>query len=153
MNAIALLNQCFGRFLVPQTADPVADAQAALSSGHAMAKGGTRQRIASGWAIIKPSGATMQFQLAAPEIRYSEKTRYEAFAELLVHWDGTPAMLMEFDKKPIPVGNLFITYDVRAVRICSPKGVETFNYTTAPEKDGCNTHKVLFKQKAKGVTT
>jgi hypothetical protein len=39
MNAIELLNQNFGRYLVPQTEDIVADAQAALSSGHAMAKG------------------------------------------------------------------------------------------------------------------
>jgi len=152
MNAIELLNANFGRYLVPQTGDPVSDAQAALSSGHEMAKGGTRQRIASGWAIIKLNCATMQFRLAAPEIRYEEKTRYEAFAELLENWDGTPAVLMEFDKKPIPVGNLFITYDVRAVRICSPKGVETFDFTVPPEKDGCKTHKVLFKQKTKGAT-
>ena len=33
MNAIELLNQHFGRYLVPQTSDAVADAQAALSGG------------------------------------------------------------------------------------------------------------------------
>ena len=152
MTAIELLNQTFGRYLVPQTGDAVADAQAALSGGHAMAKGGTRQRIASGWAIIRPEVATMQFKLAAPEIKYEEKTRYEAFAELLDNWNGKPAILMEFDKKPIPVGNLFITYDLRAVRVCSPKGVETFDFTVEPEKDGCKTHKVLFKQRKKGAT-
>ena len=151
MNAIELLNQTFGRHLVPQTGDAVADAQAALSSGHAMAKGGTKQRIASGWAIIKPDGATLQFKLAAKGIKYADKTRYEAFAELLDKWDGTPAILMEFDKKPVPVGNLFITYDLRAVRVCSAKGVETFDYTVEPEKDGCKTHKVLFKQRKKGA--
>jgi hypothetical protein len=151
MNATELLNQTFGRHLVPQTGDSVADAQAALSSGHAMAKGGTKQRIASGWAIIKPSGATMQFKLAAKGIGYSDKTRYDAFAELFDTWDGTPAILMEFDKKPVPVENLFITYDLRAVRVCSPKGVETFDYTVEPEKDGCKTHKVLYKQRKKGA--
>ena len=150
MNAIELLNQNFGRYLVPQTGDAVADAQAALSGGHDMAKGGTKQRVASGWAIIKPEGATMQFKLAAREIKYAEKTRYEAFANLLDNWNGTPAILMEFDKKPIPVGNLFITYDLRAVRVCSAKGGETFDYTIEPEKDGCKTHKVLFKQRKNG---
>ena len=151
MNAIELLNQTLGRHLVPQSGDAVADAQAALSSGHAMAKGGTKQRIASGWAIIKPAGATMQFKLAAKGIKYSDKTRYQAFSELLDHWDGTPAILVEFDKKPVRVGNLFITYDLRAVRVCSAKGVETFDYTVEPEKDGCKTHKVLFKQRKKGA--
>lgn len=154
MNAIELLNQAFGRHLVTQTGDAVADAQGALSSGHAMAKGGAKQRIASGWAIIKLAGATMQFRLAATGITYLDKTtRYQAFADLLDNWDGTPAILMEFDKKPVPVGNLFITYDLRAVRVCSPKGVETFDYTVEPEKDGCKTHKVLFKQRKKGTAT
>ncbi len=104
MNAIELLNQNFGRYLVPQTGDAVADAQAVLSGGHDMAKGGTKQRVASGWAIIKPEGATMQFKLAAREIKYAEKTRYEAFANLLDNWNGTPAILMEFDKKPTIYG-------------------------------------------------
>ena len=50
-------------------------------------------------------------------------------------------------KRPVPVANLFRTFDLRQVRICSPTGVETFDFTRPPEKDGCKTHKVLWKLK------
>lgn len=144
---LTFFNENFGRYLTAQTSNPTADAQRALSSGHRMKKGGAPQRIASGWAIVRPSWPTMQFELAAEGIEYSRLTRYEAFMAELDKWDGLPRMFIEFDKKPVPVNNLFVTYDLRAVRICSPKGVETFDYTKPPEKDGCKTHKVLWKQK------
>lgn len=144
---LAFFNENFGRYLTAQTGNPTADAQRALSSGHRMKKGGAPQRIASGWAIVRPNWPTMQFELAAEGIEYSRLTRYEAFMAELDKWDGLPRMFIEFDKRPVPVNNLFVTYDLRAVRICSPKGVETFDYTKLPEKDGCKTHKVLWKQK------
>ena len=140
-------NQNFGRYLTEQTGSAAADAQRALSSGHAMKKGGGRQRIASGWAIVRPNRSTMQFELATTGIAYSRLTRYEAFQAELDGWDGSPRVFIEFDKKPVPIQNLFVTYDPRAVRICSPKGVETFDYTQPPAKDGCKTHKVIWKQK------
>ena len=140
-------NQNFGRFLTKQTGNAAADAQRALSSGHAMKKGGFPQRIASGWAIVRPDRPTMQFELAAAGIEFSRLTRYEAFQAELDAWDGSPRVFIEFDKKPVPIQNLFVTYDPRAVRICSPKGVETFDYTQPPAKDGCKTHKVIWKQK------
>ena len=145
---LKFFNDNFGRHLTTQTGNAPADAQRALSSGHVMKKGGAPQRIASGWAIVRPGKPTMQFELAAAGIEYSKLTRYEAFLAELENWDGTPRMFIEFDKKPVPVSNLFITYDPRAVRICSPKGTETFDYTKPPEKDGTKTHKVLWKQKA-----
>ena len=145
MNTIQMFNNSFGRHLAEQTGTPAADAQRALSSGHQMAKGGTAQRIASGWAVIRPDGATMQFKLAAKGIKYSTLTRYEAFAAALDNLNGGPVILIEFDKKPVPVENIFATYDLRAVRICSCKGVETFDYTVEPAKDGCKTHKVLWR--------
>lgn len=144
---LTFFNQNFGRFLVEQTGQPAQDAQRALSSGHAMRKGGHPQRIASGWAIVRPGRPTMQFALAADGIDYSTQTRYEAFLAELDAWDGTPRIFIEFDKKPVPVKHLFVTYDARAVRICSPKGTETFDFTTPPEKDACKTHKVLWKLK------
>jgi len=140
-------NQNFGRYLVEQTGRPARDAQRALSSGHKMRKGGLPQRIASGWAIVRPERSTMQFELAADDFEYSKLTRYEAFQAELDSWDGTPRIFIEFDKKPVPVNNLFVTYDLRAVRICSPKGCETFDYTKPPEKDGSKTHRVIWKQR------
>ncbi len=140
-------NDNFGRHLVEQGDDPVANARRALSSGHRMKKGGMPQRIASGWAVIRPGKSTMQFELAADGIDYSKLTRYEAFLAELEGWDGTPRMFLEFNKRPVPVGNLFRTFDLRQVRICSAGGVETFDFTKAPEKDGCKTHKVLWKLK------
>lgn len=140
-------NRNFGRFLVAQSGNPVADATTALSSGHTMRKGGRPQRIASGWAIVRPGRSTMQFELAADGIDYSRLTRYEAFLAELETWEGTPRMFLEFAKRPVPVANLFRTFDLRQVRICSPTGVETFDFTQPPEKDGCKTHKVLWKLK------
>ena len=140
-------NQNFGRFLVEQTSDPIANATTALYSGHMMRKGGRPQRIASGWAIVRPGRSTMQFELAASGIEYSKLTRYEAFLAELDAWNGTPRIFLEFAKRPVPVANLFRTFDLRQVRICSPTGVETFDFTKPPEKDGCKTHKVLWKLK------
>lgn len=148
MNAIQLLNHGFGRHLIEQGDDPVLNAQKALSSAYPMKKKDLRVRISSGWAIIQENRAVMQFQIkCSPHITFSEKTRYEAFEELLTSWDGTPSLLLVFDKSTIPVHNLHITYDSRCVRICSPEGVETFNYHNEPTRHGPLTHKILWKRK------
>ena len=144
---LQFFNDNFGRYLVEQSGDLAADARRALSSGHTMKKGGTLQRIASGWAVIRPGMSTMQFELAAQGIAYSKLTRYEAFLVELDNWDSSPRMFIEFTKRPVPVGNLFRTFDLRQVRICSAAGVETFDFTKPPEKDGCKTHKILWKLK------
>jgi len=149
---LSFFNDNFGRHLVEQTDDPAADARRALSSGHKMKKPGAPQRIASGWAIIRPGISTMQFELAAEGIAYSKQTRYEAFLAELEIWDNSsPRMFIEFAKRPVPVGNLFRTFDLRQVRICSPGGVETFDFTQPPEKGGCKTHKILWKLKKEGT--
>lgn len=144
---LSFFNENFGRYLVGQTGDAAIDARHALSSGHKMKKPGIPQRIASGWAVIRPGKSTMQFELAAGGIEYSKQTRYQAFLTELENWDFTPRMFIEFTKKPVPVGNLFRTFDLRQVRICSAAGVETFDFTKPPEKDGSKTHKVLWKLK------
>jgi hypothetical protein len=148
MNTLEFFNTYFGRHLVAQTGNAQADATRALSSGHPMAKGGAAQRIASGWAVIQESGSTLQFKLAAAGLSYSEKTRYEAWLDALEAFDGKPVMLLEFDKKPIPVSNLFRTHDLRAVQVCSPSSVEMFDFTIQPTSDSGKVHKVLWKLKA-----
>lgn len=147
MNTLQFFNEHFGRHLVPQTGNQQVDAARALSSGHRMAKGGPAQRVASGWAVIKDSGSTLQFKLAATGLGYSDKTRFEAWLDALECFDGRPIMLLEFDKKPIPVANLFRTHDLRAVQICSPGGVELFDFTKEPAPEAGKVHRVLWKLK------
>ena len=147
MTTLEFFNQYFGCHLVAQTGHAVADATRALSSGHAMAKGGNPQRIASGWAVISEGGSTLQFKLAATGLNYGDQTRYEAWLDALEAFNGKPVMLIEFDKKPVPVANLFRTHDLRAVHICSPGGYELFDFTKEPTLESGKAHKVLWKLK------
>ncbi|MCY4746449.1 hypothetical protein NYO99_15810 [Pelomonas sp. UHG3] len=148
-SSLDFFNRLLGCRLVEPSGDALGDAQRALSSGHRMAKGGPPQRIASGWAVLTEAGATMQFKLAAEGITYSEATRYEAWLDCLEAFDGRPVMLLEFDKKPIPAGNLARTLDLRHVVICGPKGMEVFDWTAEPDPaTGSRTHKVLWRLKA-----
>lgn len=144
---LEFFNSNFGRHFVEQTGDAIADARAVLSGGHAMKKGGTAQRISSGWAIVRPGRSVLQMKFAATGVDYANEDRYTAFLAELQAWDGKPRILLTFDKKPIPVGNMFVTYDPRAVRICSPTGVETFDFTVPPEKSSGMAHKVIWKRK------
>lgn len=147
MTTLEFFNHYFGRHLVTQTGDAVADATRALSSGHKMAKGGGPQRIASGWAVISEDVSTLQFKLAATGLHYGEQTRYEAWLDALEAFNGKPLMLIEFDKKPVPVTQLFRTHDLRAVHVCSPGGTERFDFTKEPSTESGKVHKVLWKLK------
>ena len=144
MNTLEFFNQNFGRHLVSQSGVAAADAQMALSSGHSMAKGGASQRIASGWAIVREGASTLQFKLAAQGLMYSDATRYVAWLAAIESFMGEPMMLLEFDKKPIPIGNLRRTFDLRHVCICSPSGIEAFDWTKAPTTKA---HRTLVKLK------
>lgn len=147
MTTLEFFNQHFGRHLVTQTGHAVADATRALSSGHKMAKGGGPQRIASGWAVISEDVSTLQFKLAATGLHYGEQTRYEAWLDALEAFNGKPVMLIEFDKKPVPIAHLFRTHDLRAVQVCSPGGTERFDFTKEPTTESGKVHKVLWKLK------
>lgn len=147
MTTLEFFNHYFGRHLVAQTGNAVADATCALSNGHKMAKGGKTQRIPSGWAVISEEASTIQFKLAATGLRYSDQTRYDAWLDALESFNGSPVMLLEFDKKPVPVANLFRTHDLRAVQICSPSGAELFDFTKEPTLSSGKAHKVLWKLK------
>lgn len=144
MNTLEFFNQNLGRHLVVQSGVAATDAQTALSSGHSMAKGGAPQRIASGWAIVRAGEATLQFKLAAQGLKYSNATRYEAWLAAIEAFKGEPMMLLEFDKKPIPIINLRRSFDLRHICICSPGGVETFDWTKEPTTKA---HRTLLKLK------
>ena len=130
MNAFEFFNRNFGRCLnaAPPGNRPHMDAWRALSMQHPM-QDKKPTRLMSGWAIVRPSGTVMQQRLAVDGIDYDERRRADAFGEELDAWDGGPRIFLVFDKSPVPIANLFMTLDLRAVRICSPGGVETFDYT------------------------
>ena len=135
MNVFRFFNENFGRYLIaPSNEPPHMEAWRALSSAHLLQKKGEngkplRGRLSSGWAIVRPAGTVMQQKLAAGGIQYDDRTRFEAFADELAAWDGGPRLFLTFDKKQIPIRHLFLTVDPRAVRICAPQGVETFDHT------------------------
>jgi hypothetical protein len=147
MNVYQFFNAGLGRHLVAQNGEPHQAAKRALSSSHKLAKG-IDSRITSGWAIVRPNGALLQQKLAAAGITYDDRTRVDAFLEELQCWDGTPRLFLMFDKKPIPIANLFLTADLRAVRICSPTGVETFDFNAEPAPDAGSMQKSIRRRKA-----
>ncbi len=147
MNAFEFFNQGFGRHLTAQTGNALADAQTALSKNHLL-KSGKASRLASGWAIIRPGRSSLQLLVDCQGIELTGNTvgRFEAFERELRTWSGEPRIFLTFDKRPVPIQNLFITHDTRAVRVCSAAGVEAFDYTQDPTDDSGMIHKVLFKQ-------
>jgi len=156
MNTFQFFNQNFGRFLTEQTNQPYMDTWRALSSGHPLQKKNKKGedqsgRLSSGWAIIRPSGSTMQQKLAVSGIEYDDRTRFEAFADELAAWDDTPRIFLMFDKSPIPIANVFMTLDLRAVRICGPAGVETFDYTKSAPPTANVIQRNLEKQRTKNA--
>jgi hypothetical protein len=152
MNTYQFFNQSFGKYLTAQTNQSHMDAWRALSSNHPL-QGGGQSRLVSGWAIIRPSGSTMQAKLAVPGIEIDDRgrTRFQAFAEELAAWDGTARMFLLFDKASIPIANLFMTLDLRAVRICMPSGVETFDYTQKASPGAGLVQRNLEKLRAKNA--
>lgn len=130
MNTFAFFMEYFGRFLVKRAGDDLNDTERVLTMSFTN-RVGKPQRLAAGWAVISPSGSRLQLDIpAAGIVTAAPGTRFEAFAEALR--EPLPVMLLTFDKKPLGVDQLFVTYDLRAVRICDPKASETFDLSAEP---------------------
>jgi hypothetical protein len=72
----------------------------------------------------------------------------EAFMEELEIWDGeSPRIFLEFDKAPVSIANLFITVDRRLVRICSPKGVASFDLNVEPDASASVIQRAIWKRR------
>jgi len=148
MNTFEFFNAYFGRHLVKQDGAAHEAAYRALSSNHKLAKG-TDARLASGWAIVRPGTSSVQLKLAAAGLHLDERPRVDAFMEELTHWDGeSPRIFLMFDKAPVPIAHLFMTVDRRAIRICHPAGVETFNLDEVPTAEAGGIQKALWKRRS-----
>ena len=131
MNAYAFFMAHFGRFLMKRTGDDLADTERALTMSFNNRQG-KPQRLAAGWAVVSPLGSRLQLDIPAAGIESAALgKRFEAFAAAL-RWP-LPVMLLAFDKKPLGVDQLFVTHDLRAVRVCDPKTSATFNLDSEPE--------------------
>jgi len=157
MNTFEFFHNSFGKHLTNKTNKLHMDAWRALSSNHPQQKKNAKGehsscRLISGWAIVRPDNTLLQQKLAATGLTYDDRNRFNAFFHELQSWDGSPRIFLTFDQSPVPIANLFMTLDLRAVRICSPSGVETFDYTTAAPSNagtiGASLHRMKEKQDA-----
>lgn len=147
INTFEFFNQYFGKHLVSQEGEPHVVAYRALSSSHTLSKG-TPSRLSSGWAIVRPSTSSIQLAVVAEGLNIDPRTRVEAFMAEIEAWDGVePRIFLMFDKAPVPIENLFMSVDKRAIRICSPAGVESFDLNEAPTEESGGIQKAMWKRK------
>ena len=130
MNTYAFFVEHFGRFFIERSGDDLADTERVLNMSFTN-RAGKPQRLAAGWAVVSPGGSRLQLDIPARSIESGAAgTRFQAFAAALRQ--PLPAMLLAFDKKPLGIDQLFVTHDLRAVRICDPKASETFDLDAEP---------------------
>ena len=148
MNTFEFIQQNFAKHLIELSGDPVVDSEAVLTGNVPTVS--KPQRLSSGWAIIKESGATVQLKVAGDQnIKGGDtRTRFEAWFDELENFSG-PTLFIEFDKKPISLDQVFLTFDTRAVRICSKNGVETFDWTSELDEDSGKVFKILHNMRKK----
>jgi hypothetical protein len=150
MNTFEFIARNFSRYVLPNglTNDPVRDSAVALTMNHLLENGKTSRL--TGWMIVHENGTICQSKLAAAGITGGDpRTRFQAFSESLETWSGTVCFLT-FTKSPINLSNVYLTFDPRWVRVCSPDGVESFDWTAEPsDKAGMafrNMHKARMKR-------
>ena len=157
MNTYDFFMAYFGKFLLQEEGKSYRLAARVLNESYpGFNKDGViqkqEQRITAGWALIQPNGSKLQKKLTAKGITYCpDVTRFEAFGEVLDNWQDIHTMFITFGKASLSIENLFITVDLRAVRICAPTGVQTFDYTKDPTQQSPTFHKVLFKRRKKNA--
>ena len=152
MNTFDFLNKNFAEILLETPGNnPVENCKKALTMSHLMSKG-TTGRL-TGWAMVKEGMAFVQSKLAISHPRlvtHDERKRYDAWYHELCNFNG-PVCFLEFSKSTVNISNIFITYDLRVVKICGPSSYETFNFLEEANANSGLTHKVLTKMRAKHV--
>lgn len=152
MNTFAFLQQNFVRYLLPNLSnDPAKDCGHALTTSHLLKKG-TFSRF-SGWAMITDKVAIVQSDLAAKHpklITGDPRTRYQAWYDGLENFNS-PTCFIEFTQSTVNIGNVFLTHDLRVVKICGPVSSETFNYLDSATPESGKAHKILSKIKEKNA--
>ena len=130
MNSAEFFMRYAGDKLLPadkRTGDDVNDAAALLAMALPQHTGKTL-RLSSCWMVITPTGVTTSFK-ALPTTGFDTSgtvARKDAIVAALKQGD---CMLLALSKRSMTAQDLFITYDARAARLCSPGEVKTFDAT------------------------
>jgi hypothetical protein len=138
VNTLDFFLQHFGRHFLDEgkaSGDPLRDAVRVLHASHPVT-GKSPSRFNTGQAaVIRASGTILRGAFAVNGIRLTDISSTELIARTLLDWTGEPVMFLTFEKVLFPPDNLFVTYDLRRVRICNAKAVHTVNFVRVLEAD------------------
>jgi len=126
--------------------NPVADVEKWLNSSHPQIESAPR-RPCDTWLIVSVGALETRQRFSSPEVRIVDEVDSQAFARHLTEWDGQPRCFISLDKKRLYLKGLFLTYDLRAVRICTSRGCETFDFTQPPNETSGKYHHRIWKWK------
>lgn len=154
MNTFEFLSEHFaGQFDIdPEITCPGKRIERALSMPHPMVdkiddKGNpkTKRFMKGAWVVVFNGGfmTNSEFMydnaLTEPDMK-----AHEAFLHAVEHMPK-PWCFLTFTNATLPLSNVFLSYDPRVLRICSPGGTETFNMFDEPTTP---MHKRMMKAKA-----
>lgn len=133
MNTAEFVVENFGRYMFAPTGDVLKDANRAVN-GHVPMRSGSRSRLMSGFAIIRADAPpSVQMKVAVPGVIVDERPWFEPVVDELENWTGSPRMFLRFGKGGFPLDRIFVTYDLRAVRLCTPVVAPTFDWLAPGE--------------------
>jgi hypothetical protein len=156
MNTFEFLHRNMASILLPNVSnDIVSDCSRAFKTSYLRnAKPGQKEgkpgRL-SGWAIVKEGELILQsdLSLSHPNLKTADtRTKYQAWFYELSNFEP-PICFLGFTQSTTNLNNVFLTYDLRVVTICSPSSFERFNYLTEPGEDAGQAHRLLYKAKVK----
>lgn len=138
MNTLEFFLQHFGRHFLDEdqrTGDPLRDAVRVLHASHPVT-GKAPSRFNTGQAaVIRARGTLLRGGFAVNGLQLTDTSPTELIARTLLDWDGEPVMFLTFEKVLFPPDNLFVTYDLRRVRVCNAKAVHSVNFVRVLEAD------------------
>lgn len=109
------------------TGDAVADTAKVMSVSHPLYTGKSL-RLSSCWMVITPSKVTTSFK-AHPSTGFDTSGKVERKVAIREALKGGDCMLLALSKRMMQPSDLFISYDARAAKLCSPAETKTFNAT------------------------
>ncbi len=130
MNSAEFFMRYCGDRLLPvesRSGNDIKDAATVLAMSHPLHTGKTL-RLSSCWMVITPTGVTTSFK-AHPTTGFDTSGKTERKDAIVAALKQGDCMLLALSKRSMTPTDLFITYDPRAARLCSPGEVKTFDAT------------------------